>query len=130
MTAESQGLGWHTGLEKEPSWRLLEGIASGEVEATADVEVFQEILHRYRSLGRWAEGKEVYDLSRQVILDPIPIDARLMDEERRLMDSYLDCDGIHAAAATFTTKGIICSFDCDFDAIAGITRLEPRAVRP
>ena len=35
-------------------------MADGSVEATIEAEVLQEILHRYRALGRWAEGKVVF----------------------------------------------------------------------
>jgi predicted nucleic acid-binding protein len=40
---------------KEPSVRFLERVARGEVEAALDAESLQEILHRYRALGRWGE---------------------------------------------------------------------------
>jgi hypothetical protein len=30
---------------------LLERVADGELEATVDAEVLQEILHRYRAIG-------------------------------------------------------------------------------
>ena len=40
--------------------RFLESVAAGETDAAVDAEVLQEILHRYRSIGRWKEGRTVY----------------------------------------------------------------------
>jgi predicted nucleic acid-binding protein len=36
---------------------FLENVADGSIEVVLDSEVFQEMLHRYRALGRWAEGQ-------------------------------------------------------------------------
>jgi len=44
---------------KAPSVALLERIARGEVEAALDADVLQEILHRYRALRRWNDGRRV-----------------------------------------------------------------------
>ncbi len=46
--------------KKAPSLAFLSSIASKEVEACTSVEVLQEILHRYRSIDRWNDGKKVY----------------------------------------------------------------------
>jgi predicted nucleic acid-binding protein len=50
---------------KEPSRRFLEQVARGEVDAALDAEVLQEILHWYRAIKRWSEGRSVYDLARR-----------------------------------------------------------------
>ena len=44
---------------------LLARAAREEVEVAADVEVLQEVLHRYRAIGRLEDGKRVYDLPRR-----------------------------------------------------------------
>ena len=41
-------------------------MAAGEIEAAVDAEVLQEILHRYRALHRWNEGRQVYALARRL----------------------------------------------------------------
>jgi uncharacterized protein len=48
---------------KAPSVSLLRSIALGELEAAVDAEVLQEILHRYRAIRRWEEGRDVYALA-------------------------------------------------------------------
>ncbi len=51
---------------KAPSIAFLERVAAGEIQATIDAEVLQEIMHRYRSLGRWHDGRKVYELARRL----------------------------------------------------------------
>ncbi len=113
---------------KEPSIRFLERVAQGEVEAVLDTESLQEILHRYRALGRWAEGRRVYDLARQLIPEILPITAPVVDQARELMDSHERLsarDAIHAAVVFTYRLEAICSFDRDFDAVRGLRRIEP-----
>ncbi len=107
---------------------FLEKIADGKVKATIDSEVLQEILHRYRSLKRWAEGRVVYDTARAIFAEVVPVTAEVMDRARALLDEYPALsarDGVHAAVVeVYGLKGI-CSFDADFDAIRGLKRIEP-----
>jgi predicted nucleic acid-binding protein len=116
---------------KAPSAALLQRVVQGEVEAAIDAEVLQEILHRYRSIGRWQDGRRVYDLARDVMGIVIPVTGEVLDEARRIMDVYQGLtarDALHAAACQVTGAAAICSFDRDFDVIAGLKRLEPQQV--
>jgi uncharacterized protein len=74
---------------KSPSLALLERVARGELEAWVDAEVLQEILHRYRAIGRWEEGRRAFDHARQVVPQIIPITAAVLDKARELMDLHL-----------------------------------------
>ena len=49
---------------KQPSAAFLERLAAEDLPAAIDAEVLQEILHRYRSMGRWDDGKRVFELVR------------------------------------------------------------------
>ena len=40
--------------------RFLERVARGEVDAALDAEILQEVLHRYRALNRWEDGRKVF----------------------------------------------------------------------
>jgi predicted nucleic acid-binding protein len=114
---------------KTPSAALLERIARGEVDAAVDAEVLQEILHRYRAIGRWTEGRRVYDLARRIVPVVLPITVALLDEARRLCDAHaaiMARDALHAAAVRQSGAEALCSYDRDFDRIRGITRREPR----
>lgn len=114
---------------KAPSVKLLEEVAAGALEATIDAEVLQEILHRYRAINRWEEGKQVYDLTRQLFPVVIPVTAKILDRARRLLDTdpqIMARDALHAAVVMLEQLDGVCSFDRDFDRIQGLLRHEPR----
>ncbi len=115
---------------KAPSVRLLERVATGEVQATIDAEVLQEILHRYRAIHRWEEGKQVYDLTRQLFPMVVPVTAEILDRARMLLDAdthIMARDALHAAVVIEEHLKGVCSYDRDFDRIAGLVRTEPGA---
>jgi hypothetical protein len=113
---------------KRASVALLERVAAGEVEATIDAEVLQEILHRYRAIGRWEDGRRVYDLTRQLFPAVVPVTAGILDRARRLLDTdegIMARDALHAAVVMAEGLDGLCSYDRDFDRIRGIVRVEP-----
>jgi predicted nucleic acid-binding protein len=113
---------------KSPSVAILEKIAVGNIEAAIDAEVLQEILHRYRAINRWADGKRVFDLARQIFPVVIPVTSEILDRARMLLDEYdhlLSRDALHAAVVDIHSFEAICSYDRDFDQIDTIRRLEP-----
>lgn len=113
---------------KAPSVRLLEQVASGEIAATVDAEILQEILHRYRAIRRWKDGRLVFDLTRQLFPQVIPITVEVLDRARELLDrnaSIMARDALHAAVVMHHELDAVCSYDRDFDRIPGITRQEP-----
>jgi predicted nucleic acid-binding protein len=115
---------------KGPSVRLLERVAAGEVEATIDAEVLQEILHRYRSIGRWDDGRRVYDLSRRLFPSVVPVTAAVLDRARRVLDGddgIMARDALHAAVVMTEGLEAVCSWDRDFDRIRGLVRRSPDA---
>jgi hypothetical protein len=116
---------------KGPSVALLERVADGELEATVDAEVLQEILHRYRAIGRWEEGRQVYDLTRRLFPNVAPVTADVVDRARRLLDTdshIMARDALHAAVALSGGFEAVCSYDRDLDRIAGLVRREPAEV--
>ena len=116
---------------KQPSLNLLERVAKGEVDALADVEVLQEILHRYRAAGRWEQGSQVFDHARLIVHTWLPIDAADLTRARALMDTHPQLgarDALHAAVCINADATAICSYDRDFDAVSAITRVEPHEV--
>lgn len=113
---------------KQPSVSLLERVARGELEAAIDAEVLQEILHRYRTIRRWADGRRVYDLTRQLFPDVLPVTASVLDRARRLLDAdahIMARDALHAAVALTEGMDAVCSYDRDYDRIPGVVRREP-----
>ncbi len=115
---------------KAPSVAFLRRVAEDKLDAAIDAEVLQEILHRYRSLGRWSEGGRVYDLARQIFPVVIPITSEILDRARGLMDDYAGLsarDTLHSAVALESGSAALCSYDRDFDAVLGVKRIEPGA---
>ena len=113
---------------KRAATRFLERVAAGETDAAVDAEVLQEILHRYRSIGRWSDGRKVYDLVRKIMPEVVPVTGVMLDRSRMLMDRYPEImarDALHAAAVLETAAAGLCSFDRDFDRIREIQRIEP-----
>ncbi len=116
---------------KAPSAAYLRRVAHGEVEAALDSEALQEILHRYRAIRRWDQGRLVYDAARRLFPMVIPVDAEVLDLARGLMDTYDKLsarDALHASVALRHKAQAICSYDRDFDQIEVLTRIEPPAV--
>ncbi len=116
---------------KAPSAALLRRIADGEVDAAVDAEVLQEILHRYRAIDRWHDGRRVYDLTRKIVPIVVPITPPILDRARALMDTHPEItarDALHAAACMEADAETLCSYDRFFDRIEGIRRLEPEDV--
>ena len=114
---------------KAPSLALLARVASEDLSAAVDAEVLQEILHRYRALGRWRQGRLVYDLARRIVPEVLPVTAELLDVGRELLDAHpelLARDALHAAACKLHRAEALCSYDRDFDALAWLRRIEPR----
>ena len=106
----------------------LERIIAEGVSLVTDAEVLQEILHRYRALNRWTDGREVYDLARQIFPAVLPITSEILDRARILLDEYdglMARDALHAAVVEINLLESICSYDHDFDRITTISRTEP-----
>lgn len=113
---------------KEPCVRLVERIAREEVDAAVDVEVLQEILHRYRAIGRWQDGRRVHDLTRRIVPQVIDVSADMLDQARAILDeadAITARDAVHAAVCLETGAEAICSYDRRFDHIPAITRVDP-----
>lgn len=115
---------------KAASAAVLAMAAAGELHAVVDAEMLQEILHRYRSIGRAGDGERVYALVRQALPQVVAITAEVMDATKVLLAGLpaAACrDAVHAAVA-LQLGAQICSYDRDFDHFARVTRIEPEAV--
>ncbi|MBI2894509.1 MAG: type II toxin-antitoxin system VapC family toxin [Deltaproteobacteria bacterium] len=114
---------------KSPSVRFLRRVAEGAVEAVTDAEVFQELLHRYRAIGRLSDGLAVYDQFRRIVPVVLPVSIGAVDDARALLGSAPNVgsrDAIHVAVMRRSRITRVASFDAGFDAIKGIRRIVPR----
>jgi len=113
---------------KIPSLNFLHKIAAGKIDACINVEVLQEILHRYRHINRWENGREVYSLTRKIVSAIFPVDTEIMKKCFDLMNQYpgiMARDALHIGFCQIHSITSFYSYDRDFDIIEGINRIEP-----
>ena len=114
---------------KEPCGRIITMIAEHPSSFVTDVEVLQELLHRYLASGRWALGREVLQGFAEVMhgrIEPIyEEDIRLAAELADLHPTISARDLVHAAVMRRLGSIRIISSDTDFDRLPGVIRLDP-----
>lgn len=105
--------------------RLETVISSGEALIT-DVEVLQEILHRYHAIGRLDAIQPAFDALLDVVDEVLPIDLDMLVRAKEIVmgSSRLSSrDALHVAVMQRHGIGRILSYDQGFDAHPGIERL-------
>lgn len=112
---------------KEPSIKLLELITMEEIQVAINVEVIQEILHRYTHIGKKSKGLK---LARNILglIDKIYGVEQIDTEEAiEILDMYniTSRDAVHAATCKNRGIGSICSYDEHFDEIDFLERKTP-----
>ncbi len=97
-----------------------------------DAEVFQELLHRYRSLGVWPQGKTVLERFAVLMRDRVePVRLEDVLHAGRLADTHADLsarDLLHLAVMDRIGSAVIVSADRDFDRVGHVQRLDPMDV--
>ena len=116
---------------KAPCVRILRRVASEELEAVTSTEVLQEILYRYGAVGEMQRGLRLARLAVDKVGGAVlPVTLRDMQRAFELVERHGNAivarDAVHAA--TMLNNGLtrLLSADTHFDAIAGITRVDPR----
>lgn len=113
---------------REPSARLLERVVRGEVEAVSDSEVLQEVLYRFWRLRQIDVAVNIVNRVVSIIPVVLPVDAGDAVLAGSLLAQHPEIeprDAIHAAVMMRHRITHLYSYDRHFDAIPGLTRLEP-----
>lgn len=114
---------------REASQRVIVSVASGEIDAVTDAEVFQEILYRYLNIGQRARGLEVFDNFHRIMMGRIlPIEDADVIRARGLVDLYTALsprDLIHLAVMLRNQIAEIVTADKGFNGIAGVHPVDP-----
>ena len=116
---------------KAPSAEFMRAVGRRRVDAVSDVEVLQEILHRYRAVRRVVEGFVVFEAFATAIRLFHPVVLEDLWECRAILGQHVTVrprDALHAAVMRRTAIRTIVSYDRHFDEIAGIDRITPDAV--
>lgn len=115
--------------QREPCQAFLASVVGGAGRAVCtDAEVLQEILHRYRSIGRAQAGFQIFD---SVVALGMPILSVGEDEvrrARRLLAAYPKLstrDGLHLGVMEANGITRVLTYDKGFDAVAWARRSEP-----
>ncbi len=114
---------------KEPCARVITFAAANPQAFVTDVEVLQELLHRYLATKRWAEGRRVLEYFTDLMAGRIvPLYAEDVARAASFADAHPRMparDLIHAAVMARLDINRIVSADSDFDHLPGLERLDP-----
>ena len=106
--------------------RLLQRLIGALEKLVTDVEVFQEILHRYTAIDRRDAIEPAWLALSQLVDEVFAVDLPIVERAKSLVleDRRLSArDAIHAAAMEERGVERILSFDTGFDLLPGITRI-------
>lgn len=113
---------------KRPCLAILRSIASGELAAVTDVEVCQEIIHRYTALGEREQALHVARLFIKLVPEILPIlkeDLLLSLEMHQRYPSLQARDSLHTAVMRNNGIQFIISADHHFDEVDEVERIDP-----
>ena len=115
---------------RAPCLRVLDVVAVKPQAFATDAEVLQEMVHRYRSQGRWQMGRvAVEDFARLMRGRVEPVLDRDVLRCVELASLYPRADTrdlVHLAVMERAGCSVIVSADHDFDGISGVRRIDPR----
>jgi predicted nucleic acid-binding protein len=91
-----------------------------------DIEVFQEILHRYVAIGRRDAIQPCFDAISGLVDEIYSIEMTEVEKAKELVLGYSSLsarDALHVAVMQKHRINRICSFDSGFDLLPGIQRI-------
>ena len=115
---------------RSPCGRIMSAIADGRLEAVTSVEVVQEIVHRYLSIGRAAGGLLVAEQTMDTFAPVLPVTHALMRRVPDLARRYPRLqarDLVHVATCIHEGITEIITTDLGFDEVAELRRIAPEA---
>lgn len=110
---------------KRRAKELLDDLFDADERLVTDVEVLQEILHRYTAIGRREAIQPAFTALLGIVDEVFPVDIDDLDTAKSIVLSTDQSarDALHLAVMRRHGVGRILTFDGDFDDVAGITRL-------
>jgi hypothetical protein len=104
-------------------------VATGQLDAVTDAEVFQELLYRYLHLQQREKGFLIFDTFYEVMRGRVlPIADVDVERARQLAERYPHLsprDLLHLAVMLNHGIPDIVTADTDFDAVPDVRRLDP-----
>ena len=111
---------------KRRAGELLERFVEAREKLVTDVEVFQEILHRYAAIQRLEAIEPAWAVLAELADEVFAVDLPTVERAKRLLldSSGLSArDALHLAVIEAHGVGRILSFDSGFDGVSGLRRL-------
>lgn len=111
---------------KADAERLLDDLIAREERLVTDVEVLQEILHRYTAIARQDAIQPAFDAILGVVDEVFPVRLEEAEEAKRIVLGAYGLsarDALHVATMRSHEIRRILSFDTAFDRFPGIERL-------
>ena len=111
---------------KDGAQRLIERAVIAGERLVTDVEVLQEILHRYDALRQRQWIQPAYDALLGVVDEVLPIDLADLDLAKELLLSSHGLsarDALHVAVMRRHGVAVVMTYDAGFDGLAGVRRL-------
>lgn len=111
---------------KADARRLLEELISRDERLVSDVEVLQEVLHRYVAIGRREAIQPAFEALLGIVDEIFPIEIRDVQRAKEILfaRTHLSArDAIHLAVMEHRGVARILSFDAGFDGQPGVTRV-------
>ena len=115
---------------RAPCARIVAGIREGEIKATTSVEVVQELMHRYISIGRPEAARTMATDALDLFAPVLPITHAVMRRVPELGARYPTLqarDLVHVATCIHEGITEIVSPDRGFDGVAEVMRIDPLA---
>lgn len=113
---------------REPCREVLRRIETEDLLVVTNVEVLQELLHRYRSLGQPDLATTIYEATKDLCEEILSVTEDDLDHAHEILqaDSSINVrDAVHAATALRRGVQGILSTDRHFDDLSGIRRFDP-----
>lgn len=111
---------------KDRSRQLLDACIVGGDVLVADVEVFQEILHRYQAINRKEAITPIFDLLKSILDETFPVEMLDLERAKEIVlgpAAVSARDSLHVAVMERRGVSKVMSFDSGFDRFPHLTRL-------
>ena len=111
---------------KEDSERLLERCVAEDQRLVTDVEVFQEILHRFVAINRRDAIQPAFDVLLAVADEVFPVDLPIVERAKTIVfgnERLSARDALHLAVMQRQGVDRILSFDRGYDGFPGVERI-------
>lgn len=106
---------------------MIERFTAQRARLVTDAEVYQEILHRYLSIGRRNDIQAAYEVLDGLVDAVLAIERADLELAKNLVathDGLSARDAVHVGVMRRVEAVRIASFDRGFDRIAGLERLD------